>query len=465
MPLLPAEDAMFEYGVSVLVIGAGACGLTAALAVHEAGADVIVLERDAVPSGSTSLSQGLIPAAGTRLQRERGIEDSVDAFYDDLMAKAKGRTDPAIARLIAETAGPVVDWLVDRYGLDLHVVDDFLYPGHSCHRMHGPPNQTGRELEQALLAAADRLGIDIVRAARAEDLYATPEGRVTAVRFRRPDGTLETIGCDALVLACNGFGANREMLRRHIPEIAEADYWGHAGNEGDAVVWGAGLGAATADMGAYQGHGSVAQGYGALLTWAVVTEGGIQVNGAGERFADESTGYSEFALEVLRQPGQVAWSLYDARCERPALAFEEYRELASLGAVKSADDVAGLAAVTGLPEAVLAATLRDVAACASGQSADRFGRDFTGKPALAPPYRAMRTGGALFHTQGGLVVDSSARVLREDGTPLPNLFAGGGAARGVSGPASWGYLAGNGLVTAVVLGRIAGQQAAWLAAR
>jgi fumarate reductase flavoprotein subunit len=209
----------------------------------------------------------------------------------------------------------------------------------------------------------------------------------------------------------------------------------------------------------------VAQGYGALLTWAVVTEGGIQVNGAGERFADESTGYSEFALEVLRQPGQVAWSLYDARCERPALAFEEYRELASLGAVKQADDIAGLAAVTGLPDSVLAATLQEVAACASGDAVDRFGRDFTGKPPLAPPYRAMRTGGALFHTQGGLVVDSSARVLREDGAPLPNLFAGGGAARGVSGPASWGYLAGNGLVTAIVLGRIAGQQAAWLAAR
>jgi len=70
--------------------------------------------------------------------------------------------------------------------------------------------------------------------------------------------------------------------------------------------------------------------------------------------------------------------------------------------------------------------------------------------------------GALFHTQGGLVVDSGARVLREDGSPLPNLFAGGGAARGLSGPSRWGYLSGNGLLTATVLGRLAGQSAAAL---
>jgi fumarate reductase flavoprotein subunit len=71
--------------------------------------------------------------------------------------------------------------------------------------------------------------------------------------------------------------------------------------------------------------------------------------------------------------------------------------------------------------------------------------------------------GALFHTQGGLVVDRCGRVQRQDGTPLPNLFAGGGAARGVSGPSRWGYLAGNGLLTATTFGRLAGTAAANLA--
>ena len=85
---------------------------------------------------------------------------------------------------------------------------------------------------------------------------------------------------------------------------------------------------------------------------------------------------------------------------------------------------------------------------------------FTGKPLLEPPYHAVKVSCALFHTQGGLAVNPHAQVVFKDGESLPNLYAGGGAAQGVSGPAVWGYLSGNGLLTAVTLGRIAGENAA-----
>lgn len=463
MPIRPWADASFEYCVPVVVIGAGACGLCAALAAKECGAEVLVLERDERPTGSTSLSQGLIPAAGTRFQREKGIEDSPALMAADIQAKARNGADPAIVRALAEASGPTVDWLADSHGLDLHVIDDFLYPGMLRHRMHGSPNQDGAELQSGLLAAVQRAGIDVITNARARDLFVDPNSRITSVSFARPDGTVETVGTGALVLACNGFGGNPEMVRRYMPEITEAEYWGHAGNTGDAVAWGTAVGAATADMGAYQGHGSVAQAFGLPLTWAVVTGGGVQVNLGGQRFANEMRGYSEHAVEVLKQPGRAVWSLYDTRCERPALGFEEYCQLVVLGAVKRADSVAGLAEATGLPEAALTRTLADIAAWSEGCGRDPLGRNFLLTPKLAPPYLAVRTSGALFHTQGGLVIDTAARVLREDGTALPNLFAGGGAARGVSGPSSWGYLAGNGLLSAVVLGRIAGTGAAQVA--
>ncbi len=451
----PQQDLEDDATTPIVIIGAGACGLSAALAAREAGVAPIVLERDASPAGSTSLSQGLIPAAGTALQRRAGVDDSVDLMAHDIQAKARGCADPAIVRALCEGSGPAIDWLQQVHGLDLHLVTDFLYPGMSRHRMHGMPNQNGAELQSGLLAACERHGIDIVTEARARELVADGDGRVTEIAIERPGGAIERLRSQAVVLACNGYGGNPEMIARLIPEIAAAEYWGHAGNTGDAIAWGNALGAGTGDLGAYQGHGSVAVGYGLPLTWAIVTGGGIQVNLHGERFADEMRGYSEHAVEVLQQPGRIAWSLYDANSERPALAFEEYRQLVAMGGVKTAACLEDLATVTRLPLDTLRATLAQVASHADGATQDRFGRDFTATPKLLPPFRAVRTTGALFHTQGGLLVDAEARVLRPDGSRLPNLFAGGGAARGVSGNAVWGYLSGNGLLSAVAGGAIA----------
>jgi fumarate reductase flavoprotein subunit len=462
MAIRTVSEATFEFSVPVVVIGAGACGLTAALSVSEKGAGVLVLERDPRPTGSTSLSAGLIPAAGTRLQRETGIEDSPELFAADLSAKAKGENDPVLVRAVAEASGPTIDWLADAQGLDLHLVKGFTYPGHSRLRMHGPKTQTGADLEAMLLSAADRAGIDILTGASVEDLYADERGRVVAVGARRPDGTMEVVGCEAVILACCGYGGNPELVARHIPEMEAAEFCGHTSNKGDALAWGLALGAGAADLGSYQGHGSFCLPQGLQVTWAVMMLGGFQVNLQGRRFADEMRGYSEQAQDVLRQPEGVAWDIYDARCEVPALAFHDYQELMRLGGIRQAESVEQLAEVTGLPAEALARTLAEVNGFAAGGAADPVGRDFTRTPPLAPPYRAARVTGALLHTQGGLTIDDEARVLRPDGTKLPNLFTGGGAARGLSGPSGWGYLSGNGLLSAVVLGRIAGLSAARL---
>ena len=115
--------------------------------------------------------------------------------------------------------------------------------------------------------------------------------------------------------------------------------------------------------------------------------------------------------------------------------------------------------MTGIDEPTLENTMREVEEMVDGKKQDNFGRDFTGKPKLSPPYYTVKVTGALFHTQGGLVVDETARVLDKQGNKLPNLFAGGGSARGISGPADWGYMAGNGLLTATTFGRLAGAAA------
>ena len=164
--VLPGESQRFDGAVPVVVVGAGACGLTAALAARDAGAEVVVLEQDASPSGSTSLSSGFIPAAPTRYQRQEGIEDSAARFAADIQAKAGNRADPDLVRLVTEASGPAIEWLTDRHGLAFHLLTGFSYPGHAVLRMHATPARTGADLEARLLSAAQSAGAEIVNNAR-----------------------------------------------------------------------------------------------------------------------------------------------------------------------------------------------------------------------------------------------------------------------------------------------------------
>jgi flavocytochrome c len=455
----------FEASARLIIVGAGAAGLCAALAAREAGLEPLVIERDPVPLGSTALSAGLIPAAGTRFQRMKGIHDRPEQFAADIQRKASRENNAKLVETVAREAGPLIKWLADCHGFPFDVIDNFNYPGHSVMRMHGLPTRTGAELINRLRVAVEASGIDVVTNARVDCLIVDSEARIRGIKVERPDGARERIGCSALILACNGFGGNAELVRELIPEMADALYFGHAGNQGDAIIWGRALGAQLAHLGAYQGHGSVATPHNILITWAVIMEGGIQVNVEGRRFSDESSGYSEQAVEVLRQPGGVAWDVFDSRMADVARQFEDFRAVERAGALLEADSLENLAVQMRVPADVLAGELRDVEACRSGGRQDRYGRRFSTEHSMNAPWHAVKVTGALFHTQGGLAIDESARVLRENGRPFPNLLATGGAAAGLSGESAAGYLSGNGLLSATVLGRIAARSASAICAQ
>jgi fumarate reductase flavoprotein subunit len=432
-----AEHLEAPVRVPVAIVGAGACGLMAAIALRDAGVDCVLLERDASPGGSTALSSGFIPAAGTGVQAARGIQDSVELFAGDILAKSKDAAARHLVQAYAEASAPAIDRLVE-HGLRFEVLTNFLYPGHGMHRMHTLPERSGAALVTAMHRAALDAGADMVPSARVLELWADEQDRILGVGIERRGGGVEHIACDLLLLACNGFGGNPALVRELLPEMREAVFAGHAGNDGSAILWGQALGAALADLGGYQGHGSWVVPQGALMTWAVMMQGGVQLNARGERFHDEKQGYSEAAVAVLAQPGGVAWNVFGDAQLALAREFPDFREIEAAGALRTARDRATLAAIIG---------------CAPAQLAPEIAR-------LVPPLHAVRVTGALFHTQGGLAIDAHCRVQRGDGSVLPNLLAAGGAARGVSGNAVWGYLSGNGLLSAVAGGWIAAHTAA-----
>ena len=443
-PRVVRAQAMPEgtMALPVVIVGGGSCGLTAGIAMRQAGFDCVVLERDATPTGSTALSSGFIPAAQTRLQKSLGIADSYELLIDDVMNKAHGRAPRPLVQAYVHAVTEAIDVLEGK-GLPFEIVDGFLYPGHRVLRMHTMPEKTGATFMTRLEQLAQQDGVDILTEALVTELWVDAQDRILGVGYQRPDGQLEHLGCQCLLLACNGFGGNRQMVSELLPEMVRAVFAGHQGNDGTAIVWGQQLGLRMADLDAYQGHGSWAMPHNALVTWAFIMEGGVQVNALGRRFNDETGGYSEAAVHVLAQPGAIAWNVFDDPLLQLLRGFPDFRDAEAAGALRTASDVAGLAAIIGCDPLTLQATLDEIAP----GNTDSLGRTF--KRSLTAPYHAIKVTGALFHTQGGLDIDVQARVLRADGQPMPNLFAAGGAARGVSGRGADGYLAGNGLLSAV----------------
>ena len=451
----PAETGWRERW-PLVVVGAGACGLVAGLAAARRGVRVVILEKGAEVAGNTARSTGLIPAAGSRLQRQAGVlDDSPELLARDILAKNHDQSDPALTRVLCDAAPGLVEWLVDDVGCDLVCHTDFLYPGHSRLRMHGPTHGYGAELVHQLeraVRADPRLELRLNQPARG--LVADDE-RMLGVQT--DEGAM---AAEAVVLALDGFGADRAMVAEHLGPVATAaHYFGSPTNTGEGIRWGIALGAATEHMAAYQGHASLAAPDGPLVTWAVVVNGAILVNRAGRRFGCESQGYSEYTRDVLGQPGGEAWLIFDQGVYDASLGTR-FDEVLPTGKVVRAETLPDLAATWGLPDSALAETIEEVNRVARGQTADAFGRtEFAAGP-LEPPYYGIRVRGALFHTQGGLKVDARARVLRQNGTRIPGLYAGGGTAAGVSGDGVEGYLAGNGLLAATALGRIAGEAVA-----
>lgn len=447
-----------NFDVDVLVIGAGACGFAAAIAAHDSGVSVAIVEKNERPGGNSSLSTGSVPAANSRFQREAGLVDSPEKMVADLMGIAKETDDLALVQRMAEVSAETVEWLADTVGAQIVLITAYKHIGHSIQRLHAPVSRRGRDLVNDFLAAIEKREIPLAVGNAVEDLIIE-NGVVLGAMVNAGEGVFE-ICARKTILAVNGFAGDPALVKQYCPEIAGAQYFGALGSHGEAVRWGLKIGAALANMGAYQGYAAVAYPHGSLLSWTTIEKGGILVGADAKRFGDESLGYSGFARAVLEQ-GEYAFAVFDHKIFEVAAQEEEFMELVSYGGVKKAADLASLAAMFDLDGAELARQVEVFNRSARGEDKDAFGRDNFGIGVLTGPFYGCRVVPGLFHTQGGLRVDGNAHVLRPDGTLIPGLFAGGGAAAGISGKAgALGYASGNGLLTAIALGRLAGLTAA-----
>jgi hypothetical protein len=458
----------------VVVVGGGIAGLSAALEATAIGASVLLVEGQGVLGGSSSLSGGIIMAAGTSVQRRTGIEDSPEALLRDYQLFTQHSVEPGIARQLAVGSGPAIEWLCS---MGVEFYDELVYAAEEPVPRSHVTRRGGRGIIKVLAAELDeRPAADVALGQRIDRLLWSG-GRVGGVAVGDDE-----VRAGAVVLAMGGFGANRSMWSEYLPKFSAAGdspwYIGSPGAQGDYFRLGAQVDAAVAGHG--RGLTLATPGFASRLEiyfpgWL------LMVDRSGARRVDESTSYA--AMELAHRRHGPLFAVFDdaARKASPSRLAPRYKqtipgmpvtgvesnwttevidEMVSEGRIKTADELQDLGRLVGVdPDGLSESVARYNRGGLAGQDGDFLKDPKFLDPISTPPYYACVLHlGILALTSMGLAIDAEAHVINRSGGRIRGLYAAGECAGGVLGDAYVG--SGNSIASCLVFGRIAGRQAA-----
>ena len=485
----------------VVIVGAGGAGMTAAMTASDAGKSVIILESQAMVGGNSVRSTGGMNAAKTVYQDENefaegaGVEkmlksaadnyadnefitslaatvaqqwadyqanpvgyfDSVELMELDTMVGGKGINNPELVKTLVEGTAPAIDWL-DENGMSLHNVAAF--GGASVKRIHRPVNEEGKVVSVGAYlvplmekACQDR-GVEFILNTTADTILTDANGQAVGVSGTDKDGNTVTVNAKAVILATGGFGANLDMVASYKPELKGFMTTNAPGIQGQGIAMATAIGAATVDMDQIQIHPTVEANTAALITEGLRGDGAILVNANGERFTDEVSTRDKVSAAEIAQPGSFSWLIVDQAMADASNVIQGY---ITKGYTKQGATYEELAKEIEVDPAAFAATMEKWNGCVEAKTDADFGRTSFANPLNTAPYYAIKVSAGVHHTMGGVVINSSTEVLKEDGSVIPGLFAAGEVTGGVHGA---NRLGGTAVADFVVFGRIAGSSAA-----
>lgn len=478
-------DASFSDEVDVVVIGFGIAGGCAAVSAAAEGARVLVLEKAAAIGGTTAMAGGhFYLGGGTAVQRATGHDDSAEEMYKYLVAVSP---EPDHDKIRAYCEGSVehFDWL-EALGFEF---ERSYYPG----KVVVPPgteglSYTGNEkvwpfYEQAkpaprghsvpvpgelggaamvtdlLLKRADELGVQIRYETGATNLVVDDDAAVVGVRWKHFTETGD-LRAKSVVIAAGGFAMNPEMVAAHTPALGHKRRTKHHGEVEPYI-----LGNPNDDgLGIRLGvsAGGVAKNLDGLFITAAayppeILLTGVIVNKDGHRFVAEDSYHSRTSAFVLEQPEQKAYLIVDeAHLQMPEMPLIKF--------IDGWETVAEMEEALGIPSGNLAATLdRYNRNAAAGEDPDFHKQPDYLAAQDTGPWGAfdLSLGVAMYSgfTMGGLDVSIDGEVLREDGSPVPGLYAAGACASNIAQDGK-GYASGTQLGEGSFFGRRAGSHAA-----
>ncbi|MEW4468416.1 FAD-binding protein [Parasphingorhabdus sp. JC815] len=446
--------------------------MAAALHAANEGASVALIEADDKLGGSTALSGGVYYAAGTSVQRERGIDDDTpDAMFEYYMTLNQYRVEASLARKLCDHAAEKLEWLKT---LGVNFPAESLYSSgvESIPRGHAAHGR-GAEIAEVLDREVSKNNIDVVLGSRLEELVIDPDGRVTGVRVGG-----DVITSHAVILATGGFGANPYYLNQYYPDAAEqhdkAWYIGSPHCQGDGL-----------QLGQEAGADIVGYNRGILLTTPdfkkeleVFVPGWLTyVNREGRRFINEMAEYAVMSGVIKAQTGGSCFAIFDEEARRTAKPNKQYEDAFAAGIISlnwiadeidaqiktgkviQADTLEGLETKCGIRPGSLTATYdkynRDIK---SGEDSMFFKDHNEMKPVETAPFYAVEILPAIIClTSTGLRINSQTQVLDERGQPIRGLYAAGETTGNVLGERYIG--GGNSITNAIVFGAIAGVEA------
>jgi fumarate reductase flavoprotein subunit len=464
-----------------VIVGAGTAGLPAAIFASRRGARVLLVDAATDVGGTLHLANGQVSAAGSRTQVAKGIADSPDRHYAEILRLSNGLCDHNVARLTADEAPKTINWLLDA-GLtplaDHPVTGDA--PGRKAYEV--PRYIWAKEEGRAILAvirrelapelASGRVAVQL--GTRVHGLLTSATGAVEGVRAHAGGRELEFRGRHVL-LTTGGYAMNPVKFEQlvGVPPYAGTSYPFQQGDGLDLAVsvggflrgrelHRAGTGSIlTSDRFPARVYARFATSPQARLPWE------IWVNDRGERFVREDEPLvvrREQAL--LGQPGLRYRILFDqaiveaAPVGIPGWSREQLlSHFGSHAMFLRADTLEGLAQLAGIDAAGLARTVRDYNEAVRRRGGDSLGREHLPLPIAKPPFYAVTHLGHSATSAAGVVIDAQLRVLRGGGEPIPNLYAAG-EVLGSGATLGNAFVPGMMLTPALVLGRLLGERLA-----
>lgn len=455
-----AVETYTDLTCDVLVIGTGAAGGAAAMAAAEAGAKVIAIDKQSTIGGTSAMAGGGIAAPESSEQKKYGIEDSVDAYvnlwveynHNEYYREDSGMDEERI-RFVVSKAASLIDWLEEN-GFEFGQPTSFdLIEG--VDRFHYASNGKPTDL---LYAKNQELGVEYWLETKATSLLTDESGNCIGAVVEK-DGQSFNIYAKGVVLATGGFGNNQEMMERFTPvDVTQVAYfYGSAGQTGEGILMAEGIGAAVYEKGARLGMSYVVgDGTNAELTslggpWSQAPI----VDKTGVRFVNEYCHSLNYPSLIYRNAAPY-YCIYGSDREDYATILANN---VNDPAVTVADTLEELADKLGFDkEAFLDCIAVYNEAKETGVDAAFGARvDFMNFATVGPFY-AIQIAPQYTGTIGGVVTDTDAQVLRDDGTVIGGLYAAGEASNGALYDLV--YMSGSSFLNALTMGRIAGTNAA-----